>query len=105
MAVVVYAALGTRRDVPLFNPDEFIYGHLSQSLAHGDGLTWRGEPQRLISLLYVLLITPAWWLGSTVTGYAAAKIIGAAVLCTVAIPVYLLARTLLTPRLRCSRRR
>jgi hypothetical protein len=96
LAVVVYSALGTLRNVPLFNPDEFIYGHLSQSLAHGDGLTWRGEPQRIVSLLYVLLITPAWWLGSTVTGYAAAKVISAALVCTVAIPVYLLTRTLLT---------
>src|SRR5690242_4519373 len=99
VAVVVYVAPGTRRDLPYFHPDEFLYGHLSQSLAHGEGLTWRGDPQRLISLLYVLVITPAWWLGSTVTGYSAARIIGAALLCTVAIPVWLLARTLLTTSL------
>jgi hypothetical protein len=99
LAVCIYVALGTLRGVPMLAPDEFIYGHLSQSLAHGDGFTWRGDSQRLVSLLYVLLITPAWWFGSTVGGYAAAKVIGAVVLCTVAIPVFLLARALLTPGL------
>jgi uncharacterized membrane protein YjdF len=99
LAVAVYVALGTLRDVPLFNPDEFLYGGLAQSLADGDGLTWRGEPQRLVSLLYVLLITPAWWFGSTVGGYAAAKVISVVVLCTVAFPVFLLVRELLTPGL------
>ena len=91
-AVALYIATGLLRELPMLHPDEFIYGHLSQSLAHGDGLSWRGQSQRLVSLLYVLLITPAWTLGSTVTGYTVAKVIGSFALCTVAIPVFLVAR-------------
>lgn len=99
VAVIVYVLLGRTHDVPFVNPDESIYGHLAQGIADGTGFDWRGESTRLFAILYVLLIAPAWVIGSTVTGYAVAKAIGAALLCLVCVPVFLLARKLLGSRL------
>ena len=92
-AVLAYAILGHRLPVPMVSPDEYTYGQLGQSLAHGDGLAWRGEPVALRAPLYVLAIAPAWIVsGGTVGGYALAKLLGAAMLCTVALPAWWLAR-------------
>ena len=92
LAVVAYAVLGHRMPVPMVSPDEYTYGHLAQSIAHGDGLTWRGASEPLRSALYVVLIAPAWLAGSTISGYAIAKIIGAALVCSVVFPTWLLTR-------------
>lgn len=99
VAVLAYLALGQLREVPVLNPDEFLYGHLAQGIADGTGFAWRGESTRLYALLYVLLITPAWIVGSAVSGFAIAKAISAALVCLVCIPVFLLARELLGARL------
>lgn len=99
LATGVYVALGNLRDVPVLNPDEFFYGHLAQGLANGTGFDWRGEPVRLYALLYVLLIAPAWVVGSAVSAFTIAKAISAALLCLVCVPVFLLTRVLLGPRL------
>ncbi len=92
LAVVVYAVLGHRMPVPMVSPDEYTYGHLAQSIAHGDGLSWRGVSEPLRSALYVVVIAPAWLGGSTVSGYAVAKIIGAVLVCSVVFPTWLLTR-------------
>lgn len=99
IAVVLYIALGRMREVPVLNPDEFIYGHLARGIADGTGFDWRGDATRLYALLYVLLITPAWVVGSAVTAFTIAKAIGAVLLCLVCVPVFLLARELLGSRL------
>ena len=98
-AVVVYAVLGHRMPVPMVSPDEYTYGHIAQSLAHGDGVSWRGNPVALRSILYMVAIAPSWVVGSTVSGYAIAKIVGAALVCSVVFPSWLLARRLVGPGL------
>lgn len=98
-SVILYALFGRVQSLPFVAPDEYIYGHLAQSLADGQGFSWRGEPVTLRAALYVYLITPAWLLGSPISGYAAAKVIGAALLCLVVIPVFALARELLGIRM------
>jgi len=99
VAVVVYAVLGHRMPVPMVSPDEYTYGHIAQSLAHGDGISWRGNPVALRSVLYMVAIAPSWIVGSTVSGYAIAKILGAALICSVVFPSWLLARRLVGPGL------
>jgi hypothetical protein len=49
--------------------------------------------------LYVFLITPGWWVSSGYGAYTIAKIIGAAAICTVVVPTYLMARPVLDRRL------
>jgi hypothetical protein len=98
-AAVLYSLLGALQTVPLVSPDEFIYGHLAQSLAAGDGFTWRGDPVGLHAALWVYMITPAWLGVSAAAGYGIAKVIAAVVVSSVCVPVWLLARTMLTPRL------
>ena len=96
-AVVLYALLGSRQALPIVSPDEFTYGHVARSLADGDGMTWRGEPVGLRAALYVFVITPAWLAGDTLTAYDLTKLLGALLLCATAVPVWLLARTLMRP--------
>lgn len=80
---------------PFIMVDELIYAELARSLAAGGGLEVRGEPY-LVSLLYPLLLAPAYLVSdSLVDGYAAVKAINAAVMSLAAVPAYLLARRLL----------
>ena len=91
-AVLLYVLLGRGEVVPLVSPDEFTYGHLARSLADGHGFTWRGDPVHLRSALYVLAIAPTWLVHNTLTAYALTKALGAALLSTLIVPVWLLAR-------------
>jgi hypothetical protein len=91
-SVAIYVILGRRQAVPLTNPDEFLYGRLAQSLADGDGLTWRGATVPLRDVLYVYAIAPAWFSASLTDAYAVAKAIGAGLACLAIFPTYLLAR-------------
>ena len=99
LAVIAYAVLGHRMPVPMVSPDEYTYGQLSQSIAHGDGLSWRGASEPFRSALYLVAIAPAWLGGSTVSGYAIAKVLSAAMVCSVIFPAWLLARRIVGARL------
>lgn len=99
IAVVVYLLLARRIPLPLINPDEYTYGHLARSIADGDGMTWRGEDIALRSALYIYAIVPAWLGDSTTDAYRIAKAQGAFLLCLTALPVWIVARRLLTPGL------
>ena len=85
--------------VPILFPDEFHYGHIARSLADGDGATWNGAHEGLRALLYVFAVTPAWLVASGTDAYAVAKALSAVMCCLVAVPVWLLGRTLTGPRL------
>src|SRR3954447_26160739 len=98
-AIVVYALLGTRLPMPATFPDEFLYGHLARSLASGDGFSWRGADQSLRAALYVYAIAPAWLLSHGVGAYQLAKLESAILCCLTAIPVWLLARRMVSNRL------
>src|SRR5689334_437862 len=98
-AALVYVVLGLLQPMPSVFPDEFLYGHLARSLADGHGFSWRGDDQSLHAALYVYAITPAWALFGTLDAYHVAKAFGAVMCSSTAIPVWVLARRLVTPGL------
>lgn len=100
VSVAVYLVLALRSPLPLLFPDEFRYLHLARSLADGEGFTWRGADISQPAALYVYFITPAWALLSSASdAYAATKVLGTLALCTQVVPVWLVGRELLGPRL------
>jgi hypothetical protein len=98
ISVVVYAIAGSKHLIPNLIPDEFFYGKLAQGLAFGDGLQWRGSGWGLPPL-WPTLLSLAWHGGSVPHGYAVAKVMGSVLVSTTVIPVWLLGRTLVGPRL------
>src|SRR4051794_4186581 len=75
-----------------------LYGKLSQSFAAGDGLEWRGSGWGLPPLWPVVL-SVAWHFGAVPDGYGVARVLTAVVASTVVVPVWLLGRVFLGPRL------
>jgi hypothetical protein len=96
-AVVVYGFIGRRYQFPNLFPDEMKYGKLSQSLAAGDGLQWRGDSHGLPPL-WPAILSLVWNFGSTPEAYGTAKVLGAALCSLAVVPTWLLARTLVGPR-------
>jgi hypothetical protein len=100
VAAALYLVLALRSPLPVLFPDEFRYSHLARGLADGTGTEWRGEHIGQTAALYVYFITPAWGLfSSSVDAYHASKVLGTLALCAQLIPVWLLARELVGPRL------
>jgi hypothetical protein len=93
---LTYLVMALRQPIFLYFPDEPFYGHLAKSVAHGDGLTWRGESIDLRAPLYVFLIAPAWLIGSGVRAYEVAKVETVFFSCLLSVPIWMLARSLLT---------
>ncbi|HEY4097739.1 MAG TPA: hypothetical protein VGM33_19605 [Baekduia sp.] len=99
-AAVIYSALALHSPIPVLFPDEFTYSHLARGLADGTGFDWRGQHVAQSAALYVYFITPAWALfHSTVDAYHASKVLGTLALCAQVVPVWLLAKELVGPRL------
>jgi hypothetical protein len=97
-AFVVYAAVGQLVETPRVHPDESIYWEAAGSLAEGDGLSLRGE-EYAYGPLYPGLLAPILAVfGDRETAYALAKVANALLFALAAIPVFLLARRVLTPR-------
>ncbi len=100
VAAALYLVLALRSPLPVLFPDEFRYSHLARGLADGTGTDWRGEHIGQTAALYVYFITPVWALfSSSVDAYHASKVLGTLALCAQLIPVWLLARELVGPRL------
>ena len=97
-SLVVYGLLAHQQSVPWLFPDEFIYGNVAQNIAHGAGANWRGEGQG-VPLLYPVLLSFPFRIGSAVDGYGWAKLLGVALSSAVVVPVWLLARELVGHRL------
>jgi Dolichyl-phosphate-mannose-protein mannosyltransferase len=98
LAVLVYALIAHQHRFPNLFPDEMLYGKLSQGFAAGDGLEWRGSGWGLPPLWPVVL-SVAWHFGSIPDGYGVARVLTALVASTVVVPVWLLGRVFLGPRL------
>jgi hypothetical protein len=98
-AMVVYTALSLLQPIPGVFPDEFLYAHLARSLAQGNGFAWRGETEPLHAALYVYYLTPAWLVASGADAYHVAKVLSASFCALVAVPVWVVARRSLPPRL------
>jgi hypothetical protein len=100
LAAAVYVVLALRSPLPVLFPDEFRYSHLARGLADGTGYDWRGERVGQSAALYVYFIAPAWaLLHSSVDAYHASKVLGTLAICAQLVPVWLLARELVGPRL------
>ena len=89
--LVLYAWQTTRHTTPWLFTDELQWAELSRGIAH------HGVPELRLHhahspSLYSYLIAPAWWLGATGPGYAAAKYINAAVMAASLFPGYAIAR-------------
>jgi Dolichyl-phosphate-mannose-protein mannosyltransferase len=76
--------------------DEFIYAELAKNVAEEGRLLFRGEPLYL-SLLYPVLLAPAWFAERMETTYDVAQTINAALMTSAAIPVYLWGRRMMSP--------
>ena len=87
------AWLGRSMVAPFVMVDELVYSELAKSLADNGSYAVRGLAASGYSLLYPLLIAPAYGLPERLTdAYAAAKVIGALSMSLAAVPAYLVAR-------------
>ena len=78
---------------PFIMVDELIYSELARSVAAGDGFQVRGAPASGFSLVYPILISPAYALFDALPdAYAAVKTINSLLMSLAAVPAYLLAR-------------
>jgi hypothetical protein len=99
-SIAFRAWLGSRMPAPFIFTDELSYQENARSLAAGNGIQVRDEPFGIVSVLYPLLLAPAYMLFDGLPdAYAAARTINAVVMSLAAIPVYLIARRLLPVRL------
>jgi hypothetical protein len=74
------------------------YGKLSQGLAFGEGLEWRGSGWGLPPL-WPAVLSLAWHFRSVPHGYGVAKVIGTLICSATIVPVWLLGRAVVGPRL------
>jgi hypothetical protein len=96
-SAAVRIALVGRMPAPWIMVDELIYSELGKSLAADGRFLVRGVPSSGYGFVYPVLIAPAFRaFGSVPQAYAAAKVINAVVMSLTAIPVYFLARRLLS---------
>jgi dolichyl-phosphate-mannose-protein mannosyltransferase len=90
---VVRAWLARSMVGPFIMVDELIYAELARSFAESGDFLVRGVPARGYSVVYPVLISPAYALfDSLPAAYAAVKTLNALVMSLTAIPAYLLAR-------------
>jgi hypothetical protein len=98
VSAVVYSVVAAKHILPDMFPDEMFYAKLSQALASGHGLSWRGSDHG-IPPVWPILLSWVWHLGSVPQGYVIGKAFGAALASTAVVPVWLLAREFVGPRL------
>ncbi len=85
---------------PFIFTDELTYSELAKSFAASGHFLVRGAPTGGYGVVYPVLISPAYRLFHNLPqAYAAVKVINSIVMSLAAIPAYLLARRLVSPRL------
>ncbi len=95
-AFLVYAALSTFVSVPRVFPDEVRYIIGASSVLEGEGLTLRGQEYGF-GPLHAAVLTLVLWLSSGLEGaYPWFKVVNALFFAFTAVPVYLLARRLVS---------
>ncbi len=98
VSAVFRYGLSRRVVAPWIMVDELIYSELAKSFAQTGHFLIRDVHHGAYGVVYPLLIAPAWRVfGSVADAYAAAKALGSVLMSLTAIPVYFLARRLLTP--------
>ena len=96
VAFLVNAALAHATPFPRVFLDELIYMDAASSIAHGHGLQVREEPY-VFAVLYPILLAPLLAIFDRDVAYEAAKVMNALAFALAAVPIYLLARRLLSP--------
>ena len=95
-AFALYTWLASLVDVPRVHPDEVRYLIAASSLVEGEGLTLRGDEYGF-GPLYALVLAAILWLSSGVdAAYDLFKTANALLFALTAVPVYLLARRLVS---------
>ncbi|CAN5373989.1 hypothetical protein BH20ACT13_BH20ACT13_00300 [soil metagenome] len=92
----LYAWQASRHPVPTIYSDEIELAWLSRSIAETGEAARRGDPYGLATLVAYFL-APVWWIGSTATGYAAAKLLLVLAMTATVFPAYALARLVVPP--------
>ncbi len=95
-AFVVYALLSTLVSVPRVHPDEVRYMIGASSLVEGDGLSLRGDEYGFGPLHAAVLSLVLWLSSSLEAAYPWFKVVNALFWALTAVPVYLLARRLVS---------
>src|SRR5882672_10850274 len=93
--MILFWEVGVRKTPTIFG-DELKWAQLSRAIAETGHAAQRGEPASFKSL-YSFLIAPCWWLNSTAAAYTAIKYVNLVVMSSAAIPIYFLARRLVSP--------
>jgi len=92
VAVAVTLTLALRVKSPWIMVDELVYSDTARSVADGAGFTIRGHAAGY-GYLYPLLLSIPYAVADRMTDvYAFARVLNALVMCSVVVPVYLLAR-------------
>lgn len=92
----LYAWQASRRPVPTIFTDELELRQLSRAIAETGEPARRGVPYGLASLVAYFL-APVWWLGSTTSAYATAKLLLVLAMTATIFPAYGLARLVVRP--------
>ena len=96
VAAVGYGALAQLVDMPLVNPDELRYTLAARGVVHGEWLNLRGDAYGY-GAVYPLVLAPILALsGSVEAAYPVFKLADALLFALAAVPIYLLARRLLS---------
>jgi hypothetical protein len=96
-SIAVRVVLAGRTVSPWIMVDELIYSELGKSLAASGEFLVRGVPSTGYGFVYPVLLAPAFGLFDSVpAAYHLAKLVNAVVMSLTAVPVYFLARRLLT---------
>ena len=100
VSILVRFALARRVVAPWIMVDELIYSELAKSFAATGHFLVRGQPSGGYGIVYPVVIAPAFRAFTSITtAYEAAKAINSIVMSLTAIPVYFLARRMLSPAL------
>jgi hypothetical protein len=97
VVLVFYFVEASLRKTPWLFTDELEWSQLSRAIA-STGHAARRTQAHSFESFYSFLIAPFWWIHSTATAYAAIKYVNAVVMSLTVVPVYLLARMLLSRR-------
>jgi MFS family permease len=92
----LYAWQASRHPVPTIFTDELELTQLSRAISETGEPARRGEPYGLATLVAYFL-APAWWLASSSTAYAAAKLLLVLAMTATLFPAYALARLVVSP--------
>lgn len=96
-AGVTYGAVAQWVEMPIVNPDELRYTLAAQGVVDGGWLNLRGHTYGY-GPVYPLVLSPILWIaGSIEAAYPFFKVANALLFAFAAVPIYFLARRLLTP--------